>query len=185
MFHGSDCETAVCPKFTTSCSSKHFHYNYSKCLTMQMWTTAGLTTVFKLQLCWRKLMLPATRNSGTGVVTGKQLLSFSSGHCGTDDAFRCGLRQWGMGLAEPGGTVSTRHHLLDITVDALSFVQFRPPSCQNHHVMVPTQTWSFWPEPDEEAPAGLLLGVRRFYWDQLMQLSEEGSESNWPLCLKL
>ena len=27
-FHGSDCETAVCPKFTTSSSSERFHCDY-------------------------------------------------------------------------------------------------------------------------------------------------------------
>ena len=41
---------------------------------------------------------------------------------GEIDAFRCALRQWEMGDVETGGTVSSRHHLLDIRVDTLSFV---------------------------------------------------------------
>ena len=45
----------------------------------------------------------------------------SSGHCGTDDAFRCALRQWEMGVVKPEGTVSSRRHPLDIRVDALCF----------------------------------------------------------------
>ena len=46
----------------------------------------------------------------------------SSGHCRTDDTFRCALRQWEMGVVKPGGTVSSRRLLLDIRVIAFCFI---------------------------------------------------------------
>lgn len=39
---------------------------------------------------------------------------------GTDNLFRCALRHWDTGVVKPGGTVTSRHHLLDIRVGELS-----------------------------------------------------------------
>lgn len=47
-------------------------------------------------------------------------LLWMSGHSGPDDVFRCAHRQWEMVVFKPGGTVTSRSHLLDIRVGALS-----------------------------------------------------------------
>lgn len=39
---------------------------------------------------------------------------------GTDNLFRCALIHWDTGVVKPGGTVTSRHHLLDIRVGELS-----------------------------------------------------------------
>ena len=40
---------------------------------------------------------------------------------GTDNLFRWALKHWDMGVVKPGGTVTSRRHLLDIRVGELSF----------------------------------------------------------------
>ena len=65
-----------------------------------------------------------------------------------DDAFRCTLRQWEMGVAKPVGIVSSRRLLLDIRVDALYFVDAIKSALMSEACDGPNTTVSQF-EPDE------------------------------------
>ena len=65
-------------------------------------------------------MLPATLGWDWWLNECVAVLISSVCHSGTDNLFRCALRQWDMGVVKPGGTVTSRRHLLVIRVGELS-----------------------------------------------------------------